>query len=199
MGVANVEYLIPSWDDIYEMCIQIADQIRKSGFKPDLIVAVARGGWIPGRIMSDLLSNSNVASLKTEFYKDVAETGKKPIISQKVSASVKGKRVLVVDDVADTGESLKVVREYLSRLKPKEVRIATLHYKPKSVLKPDYYSDQTDAWIVYPHERREFVNSAVKKFRKDGVSLEEAKRELKRIGLDPRISDRFLEESWTML
>jgi hypoxanthine phosphoribosyltransferase len=194
-----MEFLIPSWEDIYSMCIKLADQIKESRFKPDLIVAVARGGWIPGRIMSDLLCNSNVASLKAEFYKDVAETNGKPIISQKVSAPVKGKRILVVDDVADTGKSLKAVRDYLKKLRPLEIRIATLHHKPKSILKPDYCIGETDAWIVYPHERHEFVKDMVRKFKKDGMSLEDAKNEIKKIGLDPQIADKFVDDSWIMV
>ena len=191
-----MEFLIPSWEDIYDMCIRLADTIKESKFKPDLIVAVARGGWVPGRIMSDLLSNSNVASLRVEFYKDVAKTSGKPIISQKVSASVRDRKILVVDDVADTGESLRVVRDYLKKLGPSEIRIATLHYKPKSVLKPDYFIGETDAWIVYPHERHEFVKNMVRRLRKDGMSLEDARREIKGTGLDPKIVDMFIDEVW---
>jgi hypothetical protein len=178
------------------MCIKLADQIKESEFKPDLIVAIARGGWIPGRIMSDLLCNSNVASMRTEFYKDVAETNAKPVISQKVSAPVRGKRVLVVDDVADTGKSLRAARDYLKKLRPKEIKIATLHYKPKSVLRPDFFIEETDAWIVYPHERREFVKTMVGRFRKDAMSLEDAMKEMRRIGLDPKLADKFVNECW---
>ncbi len=191
-----MEFLIPSWEDIYSMCIKLADQIKESEFKPDLIVAIARGGWIPGRIMSDLLCNSNVASMRTEFYKDVAETNAKPVISQKVSAPVRGKRVLVVDDVADTGKSLRAARDYLKKLRPKEIKIATLHYKPKSVLRPDFFIEETDAWIVYPHERREFVKTMVGRFRKDAMSLEDAMKEMRRIGLDPKLADKFVNECW---
>jgi len=191
-----LEFLIPSWEDIYSMCIKLADQIKESEFKPDLIVAIARGGWIPGRIMSDLLCNSNVASMRTEFYKDVAETNAKPVISQKVSAPVRGKRVLVVDDVADTGKSLRAARDYLKKLRPKEIKIATLHYKPKSVLRPDFFIEETDAWIVYPHERREFVKTMVGRFRKDAMSLEDAMKEMRRIGLDPKLADKFVNECW---
>jgi hypoxanthine phosphoribosyltransferase len=191
-----MDFLIPSWDEIYAMCIELADQIKTSGFKPDLIVAVARGGWVPGRIMSDLLGNSSVASMRVEFYKDVAETNKKPIISQGVSAPVAGKNILVVDDVADTGESLKTVKEYLTNLRVNEIKIATLHYKPKSVLKPDFFVGKTDAWIVYPHERHEFVKTMTKRLREDGMALEQVKKEMGSIGLDRRVTDRFVEETW---
>jgi hypoxanthine phosphoribosyltransferase len=178
------------------MCIQLAEKIRKNGFAPDVIVGVARGGWIPARIMSDLLDNSNLASLKVEFYVDVAKTGRKPVITQPVSTSVKGKKVLVVDDVADTGESLKLVSEHLKRRGAAEVKIATLHYKPKSILKPDFYIKETEAWIVYPHERFEFIKSMIKKFRGEGKSSDQVKEELVKIGLQAQLVSKFVDEIW---
>lgn len=191
-----LSFEIPDWEDVYHGCIELADKIKRSGFRPEIIVGVARGGWIPARILSDLLCNTYVASMRVEFYKDVAETAKKPIISQQVSASVQGKRVLVVDDVADTGESLAAVRRDLLERKALEVKIATLHYKPKSILRPDFYVRETSAWIVYPHERYEFVRSRVAKFRVEGKSKKEAKQELARIGLPIPVVDRFVDECW---
>ncbi|MCJ7506637.1 phosphoribosyltransferase [Candidatus Bathyarchaeota archaeon] len=191
-----MSFEVPGWDDIYDGCLQLADKIKKSGFKPEVIVGVARGGWIPARILSDLLCNTYVASMRVEFYKDVAETAKRPVISQQVSASVVGKRVLVVDDVADTGESLTAVRRDLLARKALEVKIATLHYKPKSILRPDFYVSETSAWIVYPHERYEFVRSRVVKLKSEGRSKDEAKEELARIGLPQGLVERFVDECW---
>lgn len=188
--------MVPGWDDVYDGCLQLADKIKKSGFKPEVIVGVARGGWIPARILSDLLCNTYVASMRVEFYKDVAETAKRPVISQQVSASVVGKRVLVVDDVADTGESLTAVRRDLLARKALEVKIATLHYKPKSILRPDFYVSETSAWIVYPHEQYEFVRSRVVKLKSEGRSKDEAKEELARIGLPQGLVERFVDECW---
>ena len=191
-----MSFEVPNWDDIYDGCLALADKIKKSGFKPEVIVGVARGGWIPARILSDLLCNTYVASMRVEFYKDVAETAKRPVISQQVSASVVGKRVLVVDDVADTGESLAAVRRDLLARKALEVKIATLHYKPKSILRPDFYVSETSAWIVYPHERYEFVRSRVVKLKSEGRSKDEAKEELARIGLPQGLVVRFVDECW---
>lgn len=191
-----MSFEVPGWDDVYDSCLQLADKIKKSGFKPEVIVGVARGGWIPARILSDLLCNTYVASMRVEFYKDIAETAKRPVISQQVSASVVGKRVLVVDDVADTGESLAAVRRDLLARKALEVKIATLHYKPKSILRPDFYVSETSAWIVYPHERYEFVRSRVARLMSEGRSKDEAKEELARIGLPQGLVVRFVDECW---
>jgi len=191
-----LSFEVPDWNEIYEGCIELADQIKKSRFNPEIIVGVARGGWIPARILSDLLGNTYVASMKVEFYKDVAETAKKPVISQQVSTAVEGKRVLVVDDVADTGESLTTVRRNLLGRGASQVKIATLHYKPQSILRPDFYVRETSAWIVYPHERYEFVGNRVAKFRAQGKSIAEAKEELVRIGLPKEVVEKFVDECW---
>lgn len=189
-----MKFLTPDWNDIYDMCIKLADKIKKSGFSPDLIVGVARGGWIPARILSDLLENSNVASVRVEFYVDVAKTLQSPKITQGISIPPIGKKVLVVDDVADTGKSLKAVIEYLYNLGAKEVKTVTLHYKPKSIIKPDFYIEETEAWIVYPHERFEFVKSMVKKLRNEGKEVNEIKTEIANLGLPKDIVDKFVEE-----
>ncbi|HID17592.1 TPA: phosphoribosyltransferase, partial [Candidatus Bathyarchaeota archaeon] len=107
------------------MCIKLADKI-KGRFSPDVIVGIARGGWIPARILSDLLENPNVASVRVEFYVDVGKTAETPRITQGVSVPLEGKKVLVVDDVADTGKSLRAVLRYLEELGAKEVKAATL-------------------------------------------------------------------------
>jgi hypothetical protein len=101
-----------------------------------------------------------------------------------------------VDDVADTGESLAAVRRDLLARKALEVKIATLHYKPKSILRPDFYVSETSAWIVYPHERYEFVRSRVVKLKSEGRSKDEAKEELARIGLPQGLVVRFVDECW---
>src|SRR6266699_3488305 len=85
------------------MLLDLAQQIRRDGYKPEVIVGVSRGGWPPARVMSDLLQNPNLANMKVEFYKDIGVRNKKPRITQPATMEVVGKRVLVVDDVSDTG------------------------------------------------------------------------------------------------
>lgn len=143
----------PSWKEIEKMCSALWRKVKRSNFAPDLIVGVCRGGWIPARILSNISGNKNLASMRVEFYKGIAKTGKKPVVTQPVSVSVKGKRVLLVDDVSDSGLSLMEARKHLAGAK--EVRIATLHYKPRSTLKPDFFIRKTSAWIVYPWETHE--------------------------------------------
>jgi hypoxanthine phosphoribosyltransferase len=71
--------------------------------------------------------------------------------------------VLIVDDIADTGRSLAVAKDYVLRKGAKEVKVATIHYKPDSIFKPDYCIASTTAWVVYPWERNEVERELAKK------------------------------------
>lgn len=189
-----MEFEIPSWDQIYKLLLNLADKVRRNGFKPDIIVGVSRGGWPPARVMSDLLENPNLANVAAEFYVGVAETKGKPVITQPVSVSVKSKRVLVVDDVADTGESLRLVRSYLGKQGATEVKIATIYYKPWSVTIPDYYKKETSSWIIFPWERKETVRKIVEKCECQGKSVDEVKEKLVSSGLDRKLLEQFIQE-----
>lgn len=191
---SELEFEIPSWDQIYKLLLNLASTVRKTGFKPDIIVGVSRGGWPPARVMSDLLENPKLANVAAEFYVGVAETKSKPVITQPVSVSVKGKKVLVVDDVADTGESLRLVRSYLEEQGATEVKTATIYYKPWSVIVPDYYEKETSSWIIFPWERKETVRKIVEKYKRQGKSIDEAKEKLVDSGLDRKLVERFIQE-----
>jgi hypoxanthine phosphoribosyltransferase len=106
---------IPTWEQIYEMILNLASKIRKDCFEPDVILGVSRGGWPPARVLSDLLENPELANVKTEFYMGVAETKGEPTITQPVSVSVRDKKVLVVDEIADTGKSLQLIQLHLKK------------------------------------------------------------------------------------
>jgi len=144
--------------------------------------------------MSDLLENPRVANVAAEFYIGVAETKGKPVITQPVSVSVEGKKVLVVDDVADTGESLRLVRSHLEEQGATEVKTATIYYKPWSVIIPDYYEKETRSWIIFPWERKETVRKIVEKCKRQGNSINTAKEKLVSSGLERKLVERFIQE-----
>jgi len=191
---SELELEIPSWDQIYKLLLNLATTVRKNGFKPDIIVGVSRGGWPPARVMSDLLENPKLANVAAEFYVGVAETKGKPVITQPVSVSVKSKKILVVDDVADTGESLRLVRSHLEKQGATEVKIATIYYKPWSVTIPDYYEKETSSWIIFPWERKETVRKIVEKYKRQGKAMDEAKEKLVSSGLERKLVERFIQE-----
>jgi hypoxanthine phosphoribosyltransferase len=192
----NLDFKFLSWNQIYGLLLKLAEAVQKSGFEPDVIVGVSRGGWIPARIMSDLLESSKLANVTVEFYVGVAETKREPTLTQPVSVSVKDKKVLVVDDVADTGESLKLVNEHLKKQGASEIKIATIYYKPWSITVPNYYEKETRCWLVFPWEQNETVRKIVEKFRDKGRTDEEAKEKLISSGLNRELVERFIKQTF---
>lgn len=151
-----------NWADIEFMTHELFLKVINDNFLPDVVVGVARGGWIPARLLSDLFERKKkhtvLASMKVEFYAGIGKTRDRPIISQDLSyPSIQGKKILVVDDIADTGKSLETVADFLSFKGPEIIKIATLFYKETSIIEPDYFMETTEAWIVFPHEYFEFL------------------------------------------
>jgi hypothetical protein len=191
---SELEFEVPTWSQIYNMLLNLAGKIRKAGFKPDIIVGVSRGGWAPARVLSDLLDNPNLANVRAEFYLGVAETKGEPTLTQPVSTAVAGKKVLVVDEVADTGKSLKLVKEHIIEQGATEVEIATVYYKPWSIVRPDYYEKETRHWVVFPWEIKETVRKIVKKCQEKGKPIEEETSKLAKAGIPAELIQRFLKE-----
>ena len=162
-----MEYIPTSWESASEaLRNKVTNQIDESGFKPDVIVAISRGGLIPARILSDSLNVPIVYTIRISFYSSVGVRKETPEVTQPLSVDISGKKVLIVDDISDSGRSLILAKEHLSKLNPSEIRTATIHFKPESAFKPDYFSTITEAWVVYPWETEEF-------FRESGKRVEE--------------------------
>jgi len=191
---SELEFEVSTWNQIYNMLLNLAEKIRKNGFEPDIIVGVSRGGWPPARVLSDLMNNPNLANVRAEFYLGVAETKGEPTLTQPVSMDVAGKKVLIVDEVADTGKSLKLVKEHVIEQGAKEVKIATVYYKPWSIVTPDYYEKETSRWIVFPWEIKETVRKIVKRCREKGKPLEDETVKLVKAGISAELVKRFLKE-----
>jgi hypoxanthine phosphoribosyltransferase len=190
----KLDFLIPSWKQIYSLLLQLAETIKKSDFRPDIIVGVARGGWIPARILSDLLQIPKLANVTAQFYLGIAKTKHEPALTQPVSVSVKGKKVLVVDDLADTGKSLQLVNSHLKNQGASEVRTVAIYRKPWSITTPDYYEKETNKWIVFPWELKETIKKIVETFTDNKRTIDEAKEKLISSGLDKELTEQFIKE-----
>lgn len=145
--------VITNWDYIYGLCRNISCDIRKSEYHPDVIVALARGGWFAGRVLCDFLNLNDLTSLKIEHYTGTANASEGPKVRYLFDGnSVKGKHVLIVDDITDTGKSLLTAREYIGQFEPASIRTATLQHLQCSQFKADYVGEVLDewAWVVFP-------------------------------------------------
>ena len=175
------------------MLLSLAIRIKESGFKPDLIVGVSRGGWAPGRILSDLLANTHTANIKIEFYVGISKTGRKPIVTQPISEDISKKKILIVDDVADTGESLLVALDHIHERGAGEVRTVTVYHKPHSKFKPDFFAETTSNWIVFPWERLETTVLLVQEAKAEGRSMESVRETLLKCKIDERTASALLK------
>jgi hypoxanthine phosphoribosyltransferase len=192
--MSQAEFEVPTWNQIYDMLLRQSETISKTCFKPEVIIGIARGGWLPARVLSDLLETPNLTNVSAEYYLGIAETKKEPVLTQGISVAVKGKKVLIADDVADTGRSLKLVKEHILQQGAKAVRTATLYHKPWSMVNPDYCERETKLWIVFPWEIKETIRKIVEKRREKGLSVEEETAKLVKAGLPKRLTERFLNE-----
>lgn len=140
-----------TWDDFGVASRELSQRIVDSGFTPDIIIAIARGGLLPAGALAYGLGVKLSDAMNIEFYTDVHETLPDPVLLAPLldTESLKSKKVLVVDDVADSGRTLKMAVEILAD-KDCDVRSAVIYEKSRSVHKPDYAWKHTDEWIVFP-------------------------------------------------
>ena len=188
----KMRFLHVSWNDVQKMSEKLAETVMESGFRPDVVVAVSRGGFAPARILCDLLDVKKLASVKVEYYTSVGVRGREPVIVYPLNADVKNLRVLVVDDVADSGHSLLKAKTHVEEKGASEVRTATLHYKPWSVVKPDYYVDETEDWVVYPWEVAETVRDLYSKLKSEGLDRDEIVKRLVSYGFERKFVEKIL-------
>jgi hypoxanthine phosphoribosyltransferase len=190
--VANVDYETPTWNQIYDMLLSQTKKIQHKQYQPDTIIAIAKGGVIPARLLSDLLETAQLSSIEIEFYKDIAQPMPEPTLKKPISTTVKGKKVLVVDDISDTGRSLKLAQTYLQEQGALEVRTATLYFKPQSITKPDFYERQTCNWVVFPWEIKETLRKITRKFEDKRAAKKEIAK-LVKAGLPKQMVEELLK------
>jgi len=191
--VVSIKFLVLTWDDLYWLTVKLAEKIEESGYRPDVIVGIARGGWVIARLLSDFLSISEVASIRIEFYKSIGKTMEKPRIKQPVTTDVRNKKVLLADDVADTGGSLIIARDHIREYGARDIKIGVLHKKPWCKIEPDFYVDLVDAWIVYPHEYKETIKEIVRRELENGIKeVKLLKEKLVNIGFTRKVVEYFL-------
>ena len=158
-----MKYLFVTWEDLEDLVARLANKIYESGYRAELIVGVSRGGLVPTRLLSDYLNVRDVIVLGVSFYEALGKPSKEPRITHPLSRDIRSKRVLLIDDVSDTGGSLILARSHVLSFSPGSLLVCTLHRKPWSKFHPDIYVDETDRWIIYPWEKAEAAGEIVDK------------------------------------
>ena len=140
-----------TWEDLGTAVDDLARQIHASGFVPDAVLALARGGLPLGGALAYALGVKSMATLNVEFYTGVEQRLDEPVMLPPVPdlTLLRTERLLVVDDVADTGRTLALARDFCAQHGP-EVRTAVLYEKPQSVVRCDFVWRRTERWINFP-------------------------------------------------
>jgi len=190
---SNIDYETPTWNQIYEMLLNQAQKIQRQNYKPDVIIGIARGGIIPARILLDLLETPQLASIQIEFYTDINQTQQEPTLKYPLTTKITGKKTLLVDDISDTGKSLKFAKTHLQQHSVKEVKTATLFQKPKSTEPPDFYEKQTNHWVVFPWDTKETLRKIIQKQQSE-LSLNQEVNKLTKKGVQKKIIKKLLKD-----
>jgi uncharacterized protein len=161
-----IEKTFISADSLLRDSLELGLQVVRSGFNPTFLVGIWRGGAPIGISVQEVLEYNNIEcdhiAIRTSSYTGLdkqAATVRVHAVDYRVSQLTFEDRLLLIDDVFDSGRSLEAVmaelRKRCRRNMPEQVRIATVYYKParnRSAITPDFYVRATDQWLVFPHE-----------------------------------------------
>ncbi len=177
-AVMKVQLLSP--DEVVDACDTLARHIQASGYRPDIIVAVARGGFMPARFLCDFLNIGALSSIRVQHYVAGAQKGREARVTIPLAADIRGLRVLLVDDVNDSGDTLRVARPYLESLGPKELRTAVLHEKLVTTCPADFSAGEIRhwRWILYPWAMVEDVAQFIRDMTPPPGDAEAVRRQL---------------------
>lgn len=163
-----IHYLPILWKDYHKTAQKLAAAILDQNASIDEIVAISRGGLTLGHLLSDFL-RIPISTITIQSYTDIQTAGI-ATLTAKLQKSIKNKHILLVDDVADSGKTLKRAVNYLRRAGAAKVTTITMFYKPRSVYRPDYFARQTTKWILFPYEPTEMILLITKHMAGEGKS-----------------------------
>ncbi len=171
-----------SWRDIEWWSKDIVRKVMENGYEPEIVIGLARGGLVPARLIADYLNIKDLYAVKTEHWGVTATPDGKAKLAQGLQVDIKGKKVLVVDDITDTGQSLKLAVKHIKEQKPKEIKTATLLHITHSKYVPDYYSEEVPeenwTWFIFPWNVYEDMRNLIQKTLYRPKSMREVKESL---------------------
>lgn len=143
---------LPSWGDVYELARTVAFRIHDDAYRPDLIIAIGRGGYTPGRLLADFLHQKELTSFRIEHYTAGATREEAARVVGGLVEGLDGRRVLVADDVNDSGDTLEAAVAHVLDRGAGAVRTAVLQEKETTRHPADYVAERIQEWrwIVYP-------------------------------------------------
>ena len=168
------------WPLFNSFARDVAQKIIHTGYDPDFIIGLARGGWVLSRVLCDYIGVKDLASLKVEHWGVTASKDGTAQIKYPFTIDLTGRRVLIVDDITDTGDSLRLAVNHIKRLFPDDLKTATLRYIAGGKFIPDYYADEiTWRWVIFPWNYIEDMCNIISKVAKSDPTLKDMREQLK--------------------
>jgi hypoxanthine phosphoribosyltransferase len=174
-----IHYLPVTWKTYHETARKLAATILDYTEPIDQIVAISRGGLTLGHLLTDLL-RIPISIITIQSYTDIQTSGE-AVLTAKLQNSIKHKHILLVDDVSDSGKTMRRATKYVTRAGAKKITTVTMFYKPRSVYRPDYFAKQTTKWILFPYEPTEMVLLISKQLQSEGKSKAAIQRFLEKL------------------
>jgi len=179
----EIHYLPINWNQYHDTARKLASSILSHAPRVDKIIAISRGGLTLGHLLSDFL-RIPIATFTIQSYSDLQTQGE-IVITEPLKTKIAGKHVILVDDVADSGKTLKRAVSYLKRFKPSRITVVTMFYKPHSTFRPDFFAESTTKWILFPYEPTEMISLITSTMKKEGKSKKETQTLLTSLGYTP--------------
>ena len=194
----KINCIVPSWQEMHNFAKKTSDNIKQSDFHPDMIIGLSRGGLVPARLFCDFLHIKNCLAIKVDHWGLTATKDGKAELTHKLDLDLSGKKVLIVDDITDTGQSMELAKEHITTLNPADVKTATLIHLNNSKYTPDFYGHNQDwAWIIFPWNYREdLVNLIQKVTKSEEKVVNDIKNDLKlnfKLDVDENEIEEILE------
>ncbi len=171
---SKIIYLKVSFAEMKKLSKEISERILSTGKKPDALVYIERGGMVMARLLCDYLDVKNVYGIQASYYTDIGRSSDAVKAREFRLDEIKslGRNILLVDDIADTGKTLKFLYGKLASAGIR-AQTATLVYKRDSIIKPDFYGREADSnvWIVFDYEEEESRRSFFKSGNKAGAEF----------------------------
>jgi hypoxanthine phosphoribosyltransferase len=154
--------------------------IQASGFQPDIVIAIGRGGYVPARLLCDALDIMALTSIKIEHYLSGSNKQTEAVIRYPLCMDIRDQRVLIVDDVNDSGDTLQLAAEHVLTFQPQEVRTAVLHDKRVTRYPVDYFAKRVIKWrwLIYPWAIHEDLKAFITRLHPPPKSLTEIQQQL---------------------
>jgi uncharacterized protein len=183
-----------TWADVDRWADAVAEKVRVADAVPETIVGLTRGGWVPSRVLADRLGVKRLVSLRAQHWGVTATPDGAASLTEGLSGPVTDQRVLVVDDITDTGESLMLALGHVAEARPARAESATFLHIAHSKFRPTYWAEEIArdawAWIVFPWNYWEDLRVLAAKAAVSGPAPERVRATLlSECGLDVPLED----------